>query len=359
MPHFTNVPRLSTSLGLPPPICSPQHSRSLRRALQLATDILTPEDRAQIKLLDILTSAQVQLDAITDNDSHYSMTEVYELQIDSLRTEFQEHWSWNLEAQCQSSKMYLLGMTLTLDLPRDSDLLSQAFLQRQLVLERSMRAASSYISTMTDLSNQEILGQQYASGILTFYPKHYYTSLMGAVCYLFRFLVGYQGTTQSQQILAITRITEAHRILQSFPEHRDAVRACISIEMMVDYIKGGATENVNDLVIKTRLGASVTIDAMFRAAHQRNRNPADGSIPPVAEWSTLTSDSAHVGRLPPPPGNRLTSPKSQVSSNILEPTPTHPMSMNMPALGIWDAYSYDFGMMNEPWMCNDAEFAMF
>lgn len=349
---------------MPPPIASPQFAKSLKRANQLAKDVLTNEDRAQVKLLDVLCSAQIHLDDIEDWHAHFSLTQTFETQLDAIRIEFQQSWSWNLETQWQWVKFNILGTTLTQELPRDDEQMSKAFLYRQIVLEKCMKAAASYITTMTDLSNQSIAGQRYVSGILTFYPKHYFTSLLAAAAYLFRYLIAFEGATQTQQTLAVTRITEAHKILQSFPDHRDAVRGCVNIETFVNAVRNPSAGGVpaSELVYKDRLGASVLKDALFRAAQQRNRDPLDGSSPPVAEWNTMTDDSGH--RLPLAPEQKMASSESQLWNNKTTTSmTTHPMdaAMDMPidmtAMGIWDSYSNDFGVLSEPWLGEDAEFA--
>ena len=327
--------------------------------MQLAKDVITIEDRAQIRILDVLCSAELHLDNIEDWSAHFSLTQTFEAQLDAIRTEFQQNWSWNLEAQWQRTKLYVLGITLTQETPSDNEQISHAFMFRQIVLEKCMNAASSYITTMTDLSNQSIPGQRYASGILTFYPKHYFTTLIAAAAYLFRFLIGYQGTTESQRKLAMTRITEAHRIFQSFPDHRDAVRACISIEYFVNAIKNPPAGGVppTELAIKNRLGASVFNDAVFRATQQRNRHPIDGSSPPVAEWTTMGDHKAD--RLPLAPEQKIANSNSQMWTGKHDPSlATVPMDMpmEMTAMGIWDTYSNDFGILNEPWLGDDAEF---
>lgn len=328
--------------------------------MHIAKDVLTVEDRAQVKLLDLLCSAEIHLDNVEDWSAHFSLTQTFEAQLDVMRVGYSKDWSWNIEAQWQSTKLYILGMILAKELPRNDDQMSQAFMYRQIVLEKCMKAASSYITTMTDLSNQSIAGQRYASGILTFYPKHYLTGLMAAAAYLFRFLIAYQGATESQQTLAVTRITEAHRIFQSFPDHRDAVRACINIETFVEAVRNPSAGGVpaTELAFKTRLGACVVMDATFRAAQQRNRHPVDGSSPPVAEWALMSDNN--TPRLPLAPEQKMASPNSQIWNNkqaismVTQPTD---IPIDISAMGIWDSYSNDFGILNEPWLGNDAEFA--
>lgn len=56
-------------------------------------------------------------------------------------------------------------------------------------------------------------------------------------------------------------------------------------------------------------------------------------------------NEASALRLPLAPEQKGASPKSQI------------WSMES-ALGIWDTYSNDFGVLNEPWLGTDAEFSM-
>lgn len=357
---MANLCRLAVYLGLPPPLCLPQQAKILEQSRRFAAGRLTVADRAAAKVVDILCSAQVHLDTIEDTSSHFSMTQTYESQLDALRMQYQEGWSWNLEVQLLAAKMYIFGITLTLDLPHDEYQLSQAFLYRQITLEKGMKAASSFVSTMADLSNQSIPGHRYASGILTFYPKHFFTSLMAAAAYLFRFLLAYQGATLAQQSLAISRITEAHKIFQSFPDHRDAMRACINIEIFVDAVRanpGHSDPPTIELAVKNRLGASVVHDALFRAAQHRNWDPTNGSSLPVAQWSTMNENSCH--RLPLAPEQRVVSPRSQLwVGNIGSSDGLEQQDNTASWLGVWDTYFNEFGVMNEPWVQQDAEFGL-
>lgn len=326
----------------------------MRRLQQLANGILTPADLAATRILDVLCFVQTNLDSIEDTSAHFSMTQTYEVQLDGIATQYQEHWSWNLEAQLLSAKIYLFSMTLTLDLPLDEDQLSQAYMYRQIILEKGLKMASSFVSTLTNLSNQSIPGHGYASGIMTFYPKHFFTSLMSAAAFLFRFLLSYQGATQTQQSRAINSIAEAHKIFQSFPEHRDAVRACINIEAFVNSVRTNSHANgipKTELVFKNRLGASVTHDAIFRAAQQRNRHA------PINQWRMLVED--HPDRLPLAPEQRVVSPKSQSwTGSQTGPNEMQPQDQDTAAwMGLWDSYSNEFGLLNEPWVQNDDEFA--
>lgn len=195
----TDKYRLSTSIGLPPPIASPQSTKSSKKVMHLAKDVLTPEDRAQVRLLDMLCSAQLHLEDTEDVSAHFALTQTFEAQLDAIRVEFQQNRSCNLETQWQSTKLYVFGMTLIQEGPLGSHHVTQAFVNQQIALEKCLKAASSYITTMTDLSNQSIAGQRYASGILTLYPKHYFNALMAAAAYLFRGFIAFKGATEYQQ----------------------------------------------------------------------------------------------------------------------------------------------------------------
>lgn len=336
--------RVGAFLGLPPPICLPQHARSLKRAQDLAVDYLNPEEKAQIKMLDIFCDAQIHLDSIQEINAQYSLLNTYTSRFESVKVSVQETWSWNLEVCYQSLKLYTLGIGL---LPDISDENHQALVYRQLIMQQCLDAASSYISTLSYMSYQPASGSRYPSGILTFYPKHYFTALMASASYIFRFMISSRDLNQAQQSLCMTRLTEAHKIYQSFPDHRDAVRGCINIEMFVHSLRASpATRLPPDLLVKHRLGASVLVDASFRAAQQRNVDVVDGTTPPVLNWSSMNDDNIH--RLPLAPEQRFTSPKQPQQPTWQE---------NDIALGIWDAYANDFGVLSEPWVGTDAEFA--
>ncbi|KAK5070619.1 hypothetical protein LTR64_000292 [Lithohypha guttulata] len=339
--------RLSMACGLPSPLCSLQYSKTLRRTQQLAVTVLSPEERLQISMLETLSSAQTHLDAMGDVHSHYSMTRNYEAKLESLKESSQENWSWStaLEVQYQSIKLFILNMTFTQDISSND---GQAILYRDTILLKCFDIASSLISTATGMSNQEIAGHHYWGGILTFYPKHYFVSLLSAASSLLWFLIAYGAATPVQQSIAITRITEAHKVFQSFPDHRDAARACITVEMAMQAVRNTTPGNAN-LFIKNRLGASVSFDAAFRAAQQRNRDPADGLTNPAAQW--IRVNEVESRRLPLAPEQKVTTPKLTQGMSAADDA----------TMGIWDTwntYSNDFGLLNEPWVASDTEFAM-
>lgn len=334
----------------------PQQTRTIRRSQQLASNILTPADRATTKILDVLCCANTHLDAIEDSTSQFSMTQTFEAQLDAIFAQYRDSWSESLEAQLLAAKIFLLGIPLTQDLPIEEEKLSQSLIYRQIILEKGMKASSELIAVMVNLSNQNIPGHRYASGILTFYPKHYFVALIVAAAFLFRFILSYRGATEAQQNQVIGCIAEAHKILQSFPDHRDAVRACINIESFVNAIRTNTGQDSTELFVKNRLGASVLYDALFRAAQQRNRHPVDGSSPPVLQWSLLDADHGH--RLPLAPEQRVVSPNSRLWPDSQGPSEDL-LSQNVPSwVGVWDNYFNEFGVLTEPWVQNDDEFAM-
>lgn len=307
-------------------------------------------------MLDVLCSANTHLDAIEDHASQFSMTQTFEVQLDTISSQFRDSWSESLEAQLLAAKIYILGIPLTQDLPFDHEKLSQALLNRQLVLEKGKKASSELISAMVNLSNLSVPGRRYASGVLTFYPKHYFSSLVVAAAFLFRYMITSQDATQEQQEQVIGHIAEAHKILQSFPDNRDAVRACINIETFVNAARNNNGRDTSELLVKNRLGASVLHDALFRAAQHRNRHPVDGSSPPVIQWSGLDAENSH--RIPLAPEQKVVSPKNHLWSD------SHVTSGGMQSqgiaswVGVWDNYFNEFGVLTEPWVQNDDEFAM-
>ena len=81
---------------------------------------------------------------------------------------------------------------------------------------------------------------------------------------------------------------EAHKIFQSYPDRQEPTRAAIHIESLIDILKRNDRENMDELVIKSKLGASVMYDAIFRACQQRNLDPRSGRPLEVREWTTVS-----------------------------------------------------------------------
>lgn len=347
--NFTaDLHRLCAHHGLPPPICPPQHTRSLKRAQTTAAEYLTSEEKVQNQLSDIFCDAQIHLEAIEDINAQYSVLETYQSRLESVKNSFNQNWSWDLELAYQAVRIYVLGIGLLPDISHSDQ---QAITYRQLILQKCLDAASSYIQIIMNMSYQPASGSRYPSGILTFYPKHYFTTLMAAAAYIFRFLIDSQHINKSQQSLCMTRLTEAHKIFQSFPDHRDAVRGCIQIELLVNCLRSNIRPS-SIIVVKHRLGASVVLDASFRAAQQRNTDSVSGATPPVASWNTMNDYYAY--RLPVAPEQKVVSPPDQQQQYQQQEQSWQGSDI---ALGIWDTYANDFGVLNEPWLGTDAEFA--
>ena len=191
-------------------------------------------------------------------------------------------------------------MTFTIPVQPDALNDSRRQINRQMVLHKSLTAASRLIAAAISISDQPVASGFYPNGTLTFAPKQVFTSLMNATAFLFRFLATFATPTPEQETLATGSIIEAHKIFQSFPDNRDMMRAAIHTEMFVSILRDkrspGRALYLRELVLTNRLGASVMYDAIFRSSMQRNRDPATGASPPIQEWKTMNAACAE--RLP-------------------------------------------------------------
>jgi len=76
----------------------------------------------------------------------------------------------------------------------------------------------------------------------------------------------------------------------------------------------------------------------------------------------MSDDSAH--RLPLAPEQKVAGTESQLRNNKHAASVASQsmdvlldMPIDMTAMGIWDSYTNDFGVLTEPWLGDDAEFA--
>ena len=276
-----------------------QQMRSIDKALDIIFNSIPSWWCTLFSIIKITNSFMDTLGSIEDHALHFSLTQMFDKQLDDLKKSNTALWKPKLEIEWCNAKLYLYALTFTIPTSSNPSSNTQLQIHRQEILYKALEAASKLITELT------ILGQQgtsdlYPSGLLSFVPKPYFTALFNATTFLFRFMATYTTHTPAQEIRAMGCIIEAHKIFHSFPEQRELTRAAIHIETFIDLLRGNNTSvNMNELAVKNKLGASVMFDAVFQACRQRNRDSRTGEVLAVREWKTLNETFAQ--RLPPAP----------------------------------------------------------
>ena len=242
------------------------------------------------------------LGGIEDHALHFSLTQMFDEQLDELKKANPDLWRSELEIEWCNAKLYLYALTFTIPTKANTSHNIQIQIHRQAILHKALGAASNLITELTKLG-QLCTSSSYPGGLLNFVPQPYFTALFNATTFLFRFMATYVMRTPAQESLAMGSVVEAHKIFQSFPEQRELTRAAIHIEMFIALLRDGASVSMNELVVNNKLGASVMFDAIFHAVRQRNIDPMTGKALAVKEWKTVNETFAQ--RLPEAPAQRM------------------------------------------------------
>jgi hypothetical protein len=289
---------------------SQQQMRSIEKTLINISDSIPSWWDPLFSILRVTNSVMDTLGSVEDHALHFSITQMFDDQLDELKKAHPKAWRSELEIEWCNAKLYLYALTFTIPVNASPSHNIQIRIHCQAVLQKALGAASNIITEMKKLGQLSV-SDLYPGGLLHFVPKPYFTSLFNATTFLFRFLATYATRTPVQESLAMGLTIEAHKIFQSFPEQRELTRAAIHIESFIDILKHGAIGSMNELVVNNRLGASIMFDALFKACRQRNIDPGTGKVLAVQEWKTVNEIFAQ--RLPEAPAQKMRDDNGEIS----------------------------------------------
>jgi hypothetical protein len=279
-----------------------QQIQSVDKALRVISNSVPSWWGLLFSIVKITNSVMDTLGCVEDHALHFSLTQIFDDQLNELKRANSDIWISKLEVEWCNAKLYLYALTFTIPANANPSHNIQIQIHRQAILHKALEAASSLITELKQLG-QLSTSDLYPGGLLNFIPKPYFTALFNATTFLFRFMATYISRTPSQESHAMGLIVEAHKIFQSFPEQRELTRAAIHIEMLIQILRDGASVNLNELVVNNKLGASVMFDAVFQACRQRNIDPRTGKPLTVQEWKTVNETFAQ--RLPEAPAQKM------------------------------------------------------
>ena len=350
--------RIANFQGLPAPMSGTISLKSVERAISIVSNSAPEWWHVLILILKISATSTSTLDGAADTNLHFSLTQMFDDQLDELKKNTDPvSWTPQIEMEFCHAKIYLYALTLTAPAGPDRDDDSFRQMHQETILHRALKAASDLIAEAVKLGLSPVPSPSYPRGILTFAPKFYFTALFSSTTMLFRILGTRNPSIAAQENFAMNSIIEAHKIFQSFPDHRDFIRAAIHIEMMVGALltqSEGRMMGWRELLVNNRLGASVMFDAVFRAGQYRNRDLATGKSPPVQEWRTMNDFFGK--RVPRAPGqknkdNRIAWDRGVETAGLELGSPGHMApTRQMPSwLGDWETYMNYFEVGAEVW----------
>ena len=306
-----------------------------------AAELVSRAYSAKLEVRQISSMYQAQLDADETPSIYSSKVMMFDRMLDQIKQKYLQHWSSDLEIALDSARLYLYAFTFLCSAPTGSASTLHTSAQNYLILQKAQIAASQRVSNLTDLSLSSTPNSVGPAGLLTFYPKYHFTNLFFAATFLFRILVSSQAVLSHNRRDMVSSLQAAHKIFQSFPQHRDHTRAAINIEVLVQILRDGHSAGRNrldTLVINNRFGASIMFDSIFRAGEERNRQQNSRKPSAVASWKTLSDQFPE--RLPHVP-QRPTAPSSTA---FQLPAESAMMDEDPEWWTSWDAYMQDFGI---------------
>ncbi|KAK4939456.1 hypothetical protein LTR10_020262 [Elasticomyces elasticus] len=307
--------------GFLPPVSASVLVESVDDALSAVSHLMPGWWRALTAILRISAKSTVTLNGCVEPNSHFSLTKMFDEQLDEVRGKHSEDWTPQVGIELCNAKINLYALTWAVPKPskeaRNEE--SERGMHRQILLHKGLKVAADLVVEANRLGQQHHSQSFFPGGLLTFIPKHLFAALFNAAAFLFRFLATRKSSSTAEENLAMGSIIEAHKIFQSFPGHRDTTRAAIHIEMLVDILRDRTlASSMDELVISNRLGASLMMDATFRSSQHQNRDPTTGGHLPVQAWRQL--NDMYAERLPG------VSPASSADVNVSTGSPNAPGS---------------------------------
>lgn len=251
-----------------------------------------------------------QLDGVTDARAQHSLIQLFDRELDSIKSSFQGAWTAELDIRLDAAKLYLYAFCYLTHHPLTGDMsgVSSIAGSFNLILHQGLSAACRLVDTFSALAIVEgttpslhVLDERF--GPLLYYPKPYYTALFFATVFLLQFLTAQPQASHTDRDFAINHITRAHHVFSQFGASREHKRAALFIEVLARLTTSGGGQP--DPITKCRLGASIQYSLSFLAGQARSRSIDPHANPPgMFEW-------AEFGGLPP--GKHLTCAWSALS----------------------------------------------
>ena len=306
-----------------------------------AAELINPAYAAKLEIRQTTSIYQTQVDAGENPSTYFTKVMMFDRMFDHIKQTHFQHWSSDLEIALDSARLYLYAFTFMCSAPTGSASALRASAQHYLILQKAQAAASQLVQNLTDLSLSSSPNSACPAGLLTFSPKYYFTNLFFAAVFLFRILISGQAVLSHSRTDMVSSLQAAHKIFQSFPQHRDHTRAAINIEILVQILRDGHSigrNRLDSLVISNRFSASLMYDSIFRAGEERNRQQNSRSASAVVSWKTMSDQFPerlpHVPRRPSAPSS--TAFRMPAEGALVEDNPEWWTS--------WDAYMEDFGI---------------
>ncbi len=216
----------------------------------------------------------------TDPTTRDSLVLMASSEIETLRSTSHSKWIPETELQFLGAKLFLYGWALK-GQAQDSDLgilaptaASEPLLCKKLILYETLRSATDYIHTFSEVGSLKIPGhrgpwnpnEELPPQI--YFPKYYFYTVYYAALTLYHFLATLPQSSISDQELARNHIRLTHTVLSRCASHdaeSEWPRLAQNIELIGQFINSGR-RLPPEAQIKSRQGAGLFYDAMLKIA---------------------------------------------------------------------------------------------
>ncbi|KIW83723.1 hypothetical protein Z517_02969 [Fonsecaea pedrosoi CBS 271.37] len=268
---FNTSTNLSVWFGIRPHLSSPSQ---LNATSSMAKKPSVPRHfMVQVELQRHVVQYSTALAGDVDSSTCSTLQSLFNTELDTLFTVYQDIWSPRLEIQRLGAKLYLFSLCLTVtskqrSRPQELDIPYAIDLARVSV-QLGLPAAVSLIHTIVQLNNESLV-QEPGNGGVIHYPKFYFRLVVFAVVFLMKFLSADPRAAQQDRELAFSHITAAHQFFSSFAPAQDFARVAEVMADMARNLRVDAQDHPS--TVETRLGASLLYDTM-----RRFRRPLESS----------------------------------------------------------------------------------
>jgi hypothetical protein len=219
----------------------------------------------------------------TDPQTRYSIVQLYDHEIEALRSYFQDSWSPLAEFNVLGAKLYLYAIYFTpqtgsiQECPED-DRSSDIRISIRTILYQGLRTVVQLVNIFsrlcrpstpeshTDTSHADPDGFDHPICC----PKIYFRVLFFAVCFLLFFISENLDATENDKRTVQMQVEAIYEIFsncRSSNEHKHAAKIIIALKGAIEFEIKSSSDTV-----KTRLGANIFFNALRAAKVLKHRN---------------------------------------------------------------------------------------
>jgi len=290
---------LGTFLGIPPFIDATPHMDAILANPSGLPKIIVNHTDIQRHVARFTLA----LESATDLGGKVMHINMFERDLERLRTSVESTWSNDMELNVTGARLYLYSH-IFVGRRRGSGAAGQA----RLLLEDSgsrtiifsgLTTAVKYIHSFCGAGPSSDTSPGASSAPETHrhlsYPHHYWRTLVLASFYLLRILALASEIPAAEQELARNYLTKAYDIFLSYPNSIETLAVAKTIELLVQTTTGVPTENK----VTTRLGASIIYDGLLTFS-QVQKARSTGMLP-QGEPETVGPGVGSPGEMPMTP----------------------------------------------------------